>query len=95
VVGLWVLVGLTALEMVAGRVLTGAGNGMGWLEGWVLGVVLLGAGVVVVVPTGGLETVVVGVVGVGLEMVVLVVLRVGLEIVVLGLLVWGWVPLAG
>ena len=65
-IGLRTDVGLTVLETAAGKVLTGAGSGIGWLEGWdwVAGVVagvVAGIGGVDVVPTGGLERLVLGV----------------------------------
>ena len=54
--GLCTLVGLTALETALGKVLTGAGSAMGWLEtGAGLGLLETGAGVVV--PMGGAEMV--------------------------------------
>jgi ascorbate-specific PTS system EIIC-type component UlaA len=67
--GLCTLVGLTALETALGKVLTGAGSAMGWLEtGAGFGLLETGAGVVV--PIGGAVTVGLEIVGLGFVVVV-------------------------
>jgi hypothetical protein len=58
--GLCVLVGFTALETALGKVLTGAGRAIGWLE---VGIGLLETGVLGV----GIVVPILGVVTVGLE----------------------------
>jgi hypothetical protein len=60
--GLCTLVGLMALETALGKVLTGAGSAIGWLEtGAGFGLLETGAGVVV--PVGGVEMVGLEIVG--------------------------------